>query len=100
MIRFRKAAAGTARANNWNDGQHAVAFSRPEVGFVIINNGTAPMTVTVPTGLAPGSYCDLLTGGEVANACVGTTHVVASDGRTEVTVSARSAVVLLEGDQP
>lgn len=99
MMRFRKAVISTARTNNWDNGSHAVAFSRGNMGFVIINNATAPITVTIQTGLAAGTYCDLLSGGEVASACVGTSHVVATDGRSEVTVGARRAVVLLQGDQ-
>lgn len=100
MIRFRKAVSGTARTNNWDNGAEAVAFSRADKGFVIINNATTAITVTVQTGLAAGTYCDLLTGGEVAASCAGTSHLVAGDGRMEVTVGARNGVVLLQGDQP
>lgn len=100
MLRFRKAVVGTARTNNWDNGTQAVAFSRGNMGFVIINNATAPITVTVQTGLAAGTYCDLLTGGKVSGVCSGTSHLVAADGRSELTVGARNGVVLLQGDQP
>lgn len=99
MIRFRKAVTGTPRTNNWDNGSQAVAFSRGTMGFVIINNATAPITVTVQTGLASGTYCDLLTGGEVGGTCAGTSHVVAAGGQAELTVGTRKAIVLLQGDQ-
>lgn len=100
LIRFRKAVKGTARTANWNDGAQAVAFSRGDQGFVVINNATASITVTIPTGLAAGTYCDLLTGGKVGAGCAGTSHTVAANGALAVTLGARSAVVLLVGDQP
>jgi alpha-amylase len=99
MIRFRAAAAGTARTNNWDNGTHAVAFSRGSEGFVIVNNASTSITVDVPTGLAAGTYCDLLAGGLVAGACAGQSFAVAG-GQVTVTVMAKSAVVLLRGDQP
>lgn len=100
MIRFRKAVAGTDRRHNWDDGQMAVAFSRGTLGFVAINNGTGTVNATIQTGLAAGSYCELLGGGEVGGACAGATHTVGADGRVTLALGARSAVVLLAGDQP
>ena len=100
MIRFRSAVAGTDRNNNWDNGAQATALSRGNKGFVVINNATSSITVNVPTGLAAGTYCDLLTGGKVGGSCVGTSHVIGGDGRIDVTLGARSSVVLLQGDQP
>lgn len=100
MIRFREAVAGLPRHLNWNDGQQAVAFSRGAMGFVAINNGTSAIAPNITTGLPAGTYCDLLTGGEVSGVCVGTSHVVAANGSLDLTIPARGAVVLLVRDQP
>lgn len=100
MMRFRLAVTGAAQQQTWNDGQHAVAFSRGALGFVAINNGTAVVNATVATTLPAGSYCDLLSGGRVAGACAGSVHTVSAGGTVALSLPARSAVVLLAGDQP
>jgi alpha-amylase len=100
MIRFRRTVTGTARNANWDNGTQAVAFSRGDKGFVAINNGTAAVAANIPSGLAPGTYCDLLTGGLVGGACAGTSVSVLAGGFILISLEARTAVVLLQGDQP
>ena len=67
MVRFRRVVAGTDINHWWDDGANAIAFSRGDKGFVAINNGSSGAPVAVVTGLAPGTYCDLLTGGLVGS---------------------------------
>ena len=100
MIRFRRAAAGTNRNSNWDNGTQAVAFSRGDKGFVAINNGTTAVAAIIPSGLAAGTYCDLLTGGRVGATCAGRSVTVPAGGTMIVSLDARSAIVLLQGDQP
>ena len=100
MIRFRRAVAGTNRNSNWDNGTQAVAFSRGDKGFIAINNGTAAVAANIPSGLAPGNYCDLITGGLVGGACAGRTVTVLAGGFILISLDARSAVVLLQGEQP
>jgi alpha-amylase len=99
MVRFRRETAGTPVANAWSDGGDALAFSRGSAGFVAINNGASPVTATLTTGLAPGTYCDILGGGLVAGACAGTGVTVGAGGAASITLPARSAVALLAGDR-
>ena len=100
MIRFRKSVAGTDRNTNWDDGTMAVGFSRGSRGFVAINNGTVAVAANIPSGLVPGTYCDLLTGGLVGGACAGRSVVVLAGGFILTSLDPRSAIVLLQGDQP
>ncbi len=100
MLRFRIAVNGTAQTQTWNDGQHAVAFSRGALGFVAINNATSVVNATIPTALPAGNYCDLLSGGRVGGSCAGSTHTVAANGSVTLSLPARSALVLLVGDSP
>lgn len=101
MVRFRRAVAGTELTWRWDDGQNAVAFSRGDRGFVAINRGAAAARVAAPAGLAPGDYCDVLTGGRAAaGGCAGTRVSVAAGGAVDLTVPAATAVVLQAGVQP
>ncbi|MGE3614894.1 MAG: alpha-amylase family protein [Gemmatimonadales bacterium] len=94
MVGFRKVAAGTEITTWWDDGGDGIAFSRGDRGFVAINNGNAALAATVPTSLAPGSYCDRLTGGLAAGACAGAEIVVAADGSVALNLAARSAIAI------
>ncbi|HMA23061.1 MAG TPA: alpha amylase C-terminal domain-containing protein, partial [Gemmatimonadaceae bacterium] len=94
MIGFRHVAAGTNVNHWWDDGANAIAFSRGDKGFVAINNESLALSTKVATGVPPGSYCDLLTGGKVGAACVGTTLTVASDGTIQVNLDPKSAIAI------
>jgi alpha-amylase len=94
MVAFRRYVAGTAQANWWDDGANAIAFSRGNKGFVAINRETSAVTRSFATGLAPGTYCDVLTGGKAGSACAGTSWVVAADGTLSLSLAPNSAVVL------
>jgi alpha-amylase len=100
MMRFRRAVTGLPQMQTWNDGGQGLAFSRGTRGFVALNNGGSTMTATIPTALAPGRYCDLLTGGLINGACAGTTYTIAADGSLSVTLAPVSALVLLVGENP
>ncbi len=94
MVRFRHVVAGAPIADWWDDGANAVAFSRGDLGFVAINLEDATVAVDVATRLTPGTYCDALTGGLEAGACVGRSVVVDSTGRVQLDLEARRAVAL------
>ena len=94
MVSFRRVVAGTDIDHWWDDGANAIAFSRGSKGFVVINHESAPLTATIATGLAPGNYCDLLTGGVGASGCEGTLVNVAADGSIQLSLSANSALAI------
>ena len=58
-----KFVAGTNINHWWDNGANAIAFARGDKGFVAINAELSPLSSTVATGLPPGTYCDLITGG-------------------------------------
>lgn len=85
MVSFRRAVAGTDINHWWNQGADAIAFSRGDRGFVAINGGSATVTATVPTGMPPGTYTDLLTGSAV---------VVDATGSVQLTLAAQTALAI------
>ncbi|MHB8839804.1 MAG: alpha amylase C-terminal domain-containing protein, partial [Gemmatimonadaceae bacterium] len=100
MLAFRRTVAGTNAERMWDNGADAVAFSRGSAGFLALNAGATAVTATIPTTLAPGAYCDLLTGGRGAAGCNGRTVTVGADQAIFITIDATSAVALLSGVRP
>src|SRR5882762_878997 len=78
MVSFRQVVAGTDVNHWWDNGASAIAFSRGSKGFVAINNGTTGLDTTVTTGMASGTYLDLLTSSSVAVDSVGAVHLILS----------------------
>ena len=85
MVSFRRVVAGSDINHWWDDGANAIAFTRGYKGFVAINNGTATVDTTIPTGMAAGTYLDLLTGSSI---------VVDSTGAVHVTLASKSAIAI------
>ena len=94
MVGFRRVVAGTDINHWWDDGTNAIAFTRGDRGFVAINNETAAVAATVLTGMSPGTYCDLLTGGRTGAACAGTTVVVDPAGVVQLNLASQSAIAI------
>jgi alpha-amylase len=94
MVRFRRVVAGTDVNHWWDDGADAIAFSRGDKGFVAINNEGAAVAVSVTTGMAPGTYCDRLSGGVAGTSCAGIAVIVSPAGTVQFSVQARSAIVI------
>jgi alpha-amylase len=96
MVAFRRLVAGED-VNHWRSfGANAIAFSRGTKGFVALNVGTDSLVATVPTLLAPGTYCDLLTGGLPTGAadCAGTHVVVTAADSVQVALAPRTAIAI------
>ena len=94
MVAFRRLVAGSDVNHWWDNGANAIAFSRGEKGFVAINGEPTPLAVSVRSGLAPGVYCDLLSGGRGANGCIGTRLVVDASGTVQLQLNPTSAVAI------
>ncbi len=97
MVAFRRAVAGTAVTHWWDNGANAIAFARGTLGFVAINREADSLQVTLPTGLAPGTYCDRLTGGRTGASCAGVSLVVDSTGSAPVMLAPMRAVAVDTG---
>ncbi|MCP2323776.1 alpha-amylase [Hamadaea flava] len=77
----------TATASN------IIGFHRGSLGWVGINASAGPSTATYTTGLANGTYCDVITGGATTSGCAGTA-VTVSGGTASVTIPANGAVAI------
>ncbi|GAA2377018.1 carbohydrate-binding module family 20 domain-containing protein [Dactylosporangium salmoneum] len=98
MVGFHNATrADTTVGNWWSDGSNAIAFSRGTNGWVAINNsGSAVGSRTFATGLAAGTYCDVIHGdfNAAAGTCSGPTVTVNASGQATLGVAAKDAVAL------
>ena len=97
MVDFRRAVAGTAISQWWDNGANAIAFSRGEKGFVAINREISTITAPVATNVPMGTYCDVLTGGKVGSACVGDKVIVDAAGSVQLNLEPNSAVAIHVG---
>ncbi|MFD7639409.1 carbohydrate-binding module family 20 domain-containing protein [Kitasatospora sp. NPDC059795] len=94
MVGWHNATRGQSVANWWDNGNNAIAFSRGSKGWVAINNSGSAVTQTFTTGLAAGTYCDIVHGDINGSACTGPTVTVDGSGKATVTVNAGDAVAL------
>ena len=92
MVRFRRVVAGTDVNHWWDNGANAIAFSRGDKGFVALSREGATVTATVATGMPPGTYCDVLTGGRSGAACAGTSVVVDAAGSVSLRLEPNTAI--------
>ena len=94
MVSFRRVVAGSDINHWWDNGANAIAFSRGDKGFVAINREAAAVSGTFATGLAAGTYCDVITGGRSGTACIGTSVTVDASGNVQLTLAANSAIAI------
>jgi len=85
MVSFRHVVAGTDINHWWDNGASAIAFSRGNRGFVAINGGANSVDTTVTTGMATGTYRNLLSANLV---------VVDLTGAVHLTLAANSAMAI------
>ena len=99
MVGFRDFTAGSTVVTDWwsnpADGNQ-IAFGRGTSGFVVINRSTRPLSQTLRTGLAPGTYCDVVNG-DVASSgksCLGPAITVAADGTAHFELAPLQAIAI------
>ncbi|CAO1306605.1 unnamed protein product [Diamesa hyperborea] len=92
MIEFRNAVKDTSVANWWDNGDNQIAFSRGNQGFIAFNGQYGVnLNEKLQTGLAAGTYCDIISGGKVGTSCSGSQITVASDGTAEISLPSNYA---------
>ncbi len=99
MIAFRRFVAGTTQTNWWDNGANAIAFSRGDRGFVAINADAVGVPArSFNTGLAPGKYCDVLSGGvsllSPGTCTTGLPITVDTSGNANISLAALTGLVL------
>ncbi|WP_428956442.1 carbohydrate-binding module family 20 domain-containing protein [Streptomyces sp. cg35] len=88
MVGWHNAAAGSAVANWQSPASNVIGFGRGNAGFVALNNSSGAHTSTYTTGLADGTYPNVIDGGA--------TSVTVSGGKATLTVPAKSAVAFYD----
>jgi alpha-amylase len=94
MVGFRRLVAGMPIDHWWDNGANAIAFGRGGKGFVAISREGVAVSATIATGMPPGTYCDLLTGGRSGTACVGTSIVVDAAGMIPLQLAPNSGLAI------
>lgn len=95
MVGFRNATKDAFYLSNWWDnGNNQIAFGRGSLGFVVINGENNNMNVTLQTGLAVGSYCNVISGDFVNGTCTGASITVAANGTATFNVAGKSAAAI------
>ncbi|MFF7471724.1 carbohydrate-binding module family 20 domain-containing protein [Streptomyces sp. NPDC008092] len=78
-------AAGSAAVSNWQTmSSNVIGFGRSGAGFFAVNNGSSSATYTFATGMADGTYSDVIDGGA--------STVTVSGGNASITIPAKDAV--------
>lgn len=102
MVGFRDFTAGSETVTDWwsnpADGNQ-IAFGRGTAGFVVLNRSTRPLSQTLQTGMAPGTYCDVVNGDLAASrtSCTGLTITVGADGSAHFEVPALGVLAIHVG---
>ncbi|WP_330304059.1 MULTISPECIES: carbohydrate-binding module family 20 domain-containing protein [unclassified Streptomyces] len=78
-------ATGSAAVSNWSTKSSSViGFGRSGAGYFAVNNGSSAATYTFATGMADGTYSNVIDGGA--------STVTVSGGSASITVQAKGAV--------
>ncbi len=90
MVKFRSTTSGQGVGNFVNGTTNQIAFSRGNKGFVAINNEFSGWNATFQTGLAAGTYCNVVQGQLNAshNGCTGASVVVNGAGQATLNIPA------------
>jgi alpha-amylase len=100
MVGWRNATASATTVSDFTTtAGNIIAFRRGSLGWIGINASANPSTATYATGLANGTYCDVITGVPTATGCSGST-VTVSGGTAAVTIPSNSAVAIHVNARP
>jgi alpha-amylase len=94
MVRFRRVTEGSSLAHTWSGSSLTVAYARDGKGYVAINLGGEVMEETLQTGLAEGSYCNVLQMSDSESCGAETRIQVNADGTASLSIPAGSAIAL------
>jgi alpha-amylase len=86
MVAFKNRVHGTDVELWQSNGRSQIGFSRGDVGFVAFNNENTEMHQKLQTRLAPGDYCDIISGQKNGSACTGKVVTVNEEGQANVKI--------------
>ncbi|KAJ8917226.1 hypothetical protein NQ315_012718 [Exocentrus adspersus] len=87
MVEFRNLVKGTEVTNWWSNGDQQIAFCRGNKGFVAFTNW-GDLKKDLQTCLAPGRYCDIISGSLKDGRCTGKQVEVKENGFGFISLSA------------
>jgi alpha-amylase len=99
MVGFRKAAGAAPVAGFWSNGNNQVAFARGDRAFLVLNHELTALSQTLPTGLAEGQYCDVLSGEKAGAQCSGAVITVDAAGSATFEVAPETGVAIHVGQK-
>ncbi|QJR81546.1 alpha-amylase [Alteromonas pelagimontana] len=94
---FRNQTADVFSVTNWwSNGGNQIAFGRGDRGFVAINKEDYALSAALDSDMAPGVYCNVLSGelSSDGNSCSGSTVTVDQNGSVNVSIGAWEAVAI------
>jgi alpha-amylase len=101
MVAFRNNTSPAFRVTNyWDNGNNQMAWGRGGLGYVAINReNSGSLNRTFATGMAAGSYCDIIHAdfNYATGACSGATIQVDSNGNANFSVASHDAVAFHVG---
>ncbi|MFJ3894575.1 carbohydrate-binding module family 20 domain-containing protein [Streptomyces sp. NPDC090083] len=90
MVAWHNAAGGAAVSNWSTKSSSVIGFGRSGAGFFAVNNGSSAATYTFATGMADGTYTNVVDGGA--------STVTVSGGNASITIPAKDAVAFFNAD--
>lgn len=94
---------GTSTQTGISGAKGILSMGRGSLGHIAINSNLKARQVKIKTKLAPGKYCDLLTGGRNANIlpkkCLGLTVTVDRSGILVASVGKQSAIAITKASK-
>jgi len=90
MMQFRNIVGQAPLTNWWDNAKNQIAFSREGLGFIAFNLDTSDMKQKLQTSMAPGIYCDIVSGARVNGTCTGNTIKVGDYGQAKISIPAKA----------
>ncbi|WP_327314574.1 carbohydrate-binding module family 20 domain-containing protein [Streptomyces sp. NBC_01235] len=89
MVKWHNAVGSAAVANWSTKSSNVIGFARGTGGYIALNNGSSAATYTFATGMADGTYANVVDNGA--------TTVTVTGGNATLTVPAKSAIAFYNG---
>ncbi|MCF1594169.1 carbohydrate-binding module family 20 domain-containing protein [Streptomyces muensis] len=90
MVKWHNAVGSEAVANWASKSSGVIGFGRGTAGYIALNNGSSAATYTFATGMADGTYANVVDNGA--------TTVTVSGGNATLTIPAKSAIAFYDGE--
>lgn len=94
MIRFRNVVMHDPLSDWWDNDGNQISFCRGRKGMIVLNNEQNELNRTLDTCLAPGTYCDVISGRKIGNRCSGKFVIVGEDGKGSFNVGVSECLAL------